>query len=64
MLFPQSSLRPHALQQVFQSRRTDPQVRYEQTSASLRDLLQRAAGRRELVTGAYGSRTFRTAFVR
>lgn len=45
-----SSLWPHAVQQMLESGRADPQVRHEQAAASVRDLLQRAAGRRELVT--------------
>lgn len=45
----QSSLRSHAVQQMLESRRADPQVRNEQASAGLRDLLQRSTSRRELV---------------
>lgn len=49
MYLSQSSLRAHALQQVLESRRTDSEVRAEQTAARVRDLLQRAPGRRQLV---------------
>ncbi|GBP74886.1 Rabankyrin-5 [Eumeta japonica] len=42
------SLRSHALQQVFEPRRTYSQVRAEQAAARLRDLLQRAPGGRQL----------------
>lgn len=33
------------MQQMLKSRRTDPQVQYEQANTGLRDLLQRASSR-------------------
>lgn len=47
---PLSSLRPNAVQQVLEPRRPHTEVRYEQTAASVRDMLQSAPSRRQLVS--------------